>query len=408
MDGLAFRISSGLVLSVRLSPFAGCSPVIGSRSKIQQLEHRHDRDERSRERVNSLRRDAGVKLAASLPPVPGALTALTIGGPDELRDHRLSEFYAASALYVLAGSPETVSLVQGHANRVRDLATDIVTRLAPAHEDYGRHVAADGVYKGAASNVERVLSELFKLAESGAGGEDPRVVGLQGSLDHFERQAKEYQSTRDQALRAYRLKAAAVREAMSDEVKELRRAIPRIVAAIRHDLELPGPMDAFIATHDEATDRRWIKATAAIRLFDPAPVESGGESDARSSAPRASTATRCPRGRSASATARARDALPGNRERSQSRGTRGARRRPLGVTIQLRRRRLVKTRVQSRVARATPKDVAKRDALERAAAALRLLSPADARHLTASLAVEDDFNLETYYALIRSLRSRSL
>ena len=283
--GVPDIVWSGVVGAV----VALCGVLAGNRLQIeiQQLEHRHDRDERSRERVNSLRRDAGVKLAASLPPVPGALTALTIGGPDELRDHRLSEFYAASALYVLAGSPETVSLVQGHANRVRDLATDIVTRLAPAHEDYGRHVAADGVYKGAASNVERVLSELFKLAESGAGGEDPRVVGLQGSLDHFERQAKEYQSTRDQALRAYRLKAAAVREAMSDEVKELRRAIPRIVAAIRHDLELPGPMDAFIATHDEATDRRWIKATAAIRLFNPAPVESGGESDAQSSAPRA-------------------------------------------------------------------------------------------------------------------------
>jgi len=234
--------------------------LIANRSSTNRLKLQleHDASEKAKERTATLRREVYLRAAeelvkanahlAGLPQIDLSKTNLGDG---------LQGFFSAAARLQLIAEPKTALLVNQLAAEYGELVFRLMTHLVPVSDAKSDIQIADDLYSKAQAEVNRILSEMTKLNESGRPA--PSVFeALDRSLRFQQDQAAKYASKRNDAWERFNQHNITFQKYLLSQLRDIGSKQIPVMIEIRRDLGLTGDL----AEIEASMKKQWLRMEA--------------------------------------------------------------------------------------------------------------------------------------------------
>jgi len=225
-----------------------------------RMQLQHDATEKSKERINILRREVYLRAAEELTRANSHLASLPQSDLAKTNAaDGLQGFFAEAAKLQLVAEPKTALLVNQLVASYGELLLNLMARLMPLQKARIDISINDDLYNKAQNEVARVLAEMAKFNET-AQVNNVVFGALQRAFDSYQSQATTYADTRSAAWDEFKqLNVSFSRQLLVDMRKISEQQIP-VLIEIRRDLGLTAELGAF----REQMDAQWNKMSAQI------------------------------------------------------------------------------------------------------------------------------------------------
>ena len=163
------------------------------------LQLKHDAAEKAKERTAALRRDVYLRTVEELVKANAHLANLPQLDISKMNlGEGLQGFFSAAARLQLVAEPTTALLMNKLAAQYGELAFELMTHLLPVSKAKSDIQIADDMYAKAQIEVNRILSKMSRLNETGKP-DSLAFHALQRSFDFQQSQTSKYASERGEA-----------------------------------------------------------------------------------------------------------------------------------------------------------------------------------------------------------------
>lgn len=239
-------VASGITL-------AGVVLSNGGNNRRLKIQLEHDSREKSKEKINNLRREVYLKAVEDI-----EITNVHIGNM-AIRDistvNMSTEFQsitASMAKLKLVAEPETARLAGELSSAFGVLFLKLLPRLLPLQAAKTDIEINDSAYVGSFSEASRILREIHKFNEEGRQDEAIFQI-LQKSHEFFLNQSQQHADARALAYDVHQARLLDFNAALMPEMKELSKVQLMVMIAIRKDLGIACDVEAL----QRQLERHW-------------------------------------------------------------------------------------------------------------------------------------------------------
>jgi hypothetical protein len=229
-------IWSGMIASVITLSGVMLSNRSNTKRLLRQLSH--DALEKEKERSAGMRRDVYLKATEEMARVGAYFGSLPQLDPvkDNLGDG-LKDFLSASAKVQLVAETETATLVGELTTRYGEIFLTLLARVQTVHGLKIDIDIANDFYNRNRAEVERTLSEIKQINESGRS--DPeRFSALQRSFEHSQSLTKDFAEQRQSFYEQHGKAHKEFTILLMQEMRTVGQLQVHVTAAIRKELSL--------------------------------------------------------------------------------------------------------------------------------------------------------------------------
>lgn len=231
-------IWSGIIAS--FLTFGGV--LVSNRSNTNRLllQLKHDAAEKAKERIAALRRDVYLRTVEELVKTNSHLANLPQMDISKVNlGDGLQGFFSSAARLQLVAEPPTALLVNKLVGRYGELVFELMTHLLPASKAKSDIQIADDLYSKAQVQVNRILSEMAKLNETG-NPDSSAFQALQTSFDFQQSQSEKYAGERGEAWTRFNIGNLAFQRFLLTQLRDIGSEQIPVLIEIRRDLGLTG------------------------------------------------------------------------------------------------------------------------------------------------------------------------
>lgn len=226
---------------------------------LTQLEH--DATQKAKDRMATLHREVYLRLAEEMARASSFLGKISQLDPaNENIADGLAELFAAGAKAQLIAQPETSRLITELTARYGEMVMRLLGAVSPVHDFSIRIRISTEHLERAQSEVNRALSEMREMNESG-NPNAARFEALQRSIEHSMQMVDDFAAQRDGFWSGH---IAANREFNIALLEQMRNVGPlqaQTMAALRSELGLSSEAGEYQARIDE----NWQRMDALLK-----------------------------------------------------------------------------------------------------------------------------------------------
>ncbi|UVL41764.1 hypothetical protein LOY55_06570 [Pseudomonas sp. B21-040] len=208
----------------------------GSNTKRLKLQLDHDAREKSKDKINNLRKEVYLKVIEDIEATNIHMSTLV--NRDLVNSNMTAEIQAITASIAklkLVSEPETARLAGELSAAFGALFLRLIPRLMPVMEARSDIEINDSAYVNSSAEASRVMRDLHKFNEEGR--QDAVIFqALQSNYDFFSAQAQQYASARALAYTVRNIRVNEFNAMLLPEMKELSKLQLKVAIAIRKDL----------------------------------------------------------------------------------------------------------------------------------------------------------------------------
>lgn len=221
--------------------------MLSNRSNTKRLlkQLTHDSEEKSKERINELRKDVYLKIVEELPRVGSFLGSIPQLDPTKEKvGDGLAEFFAVAAKLQLVSQHETSKLAGELVSRYGEILMNLLGRAAPIHSLSSKIQIASDFYERNQTEINRIVAEMTQLNESGES--DPvRFSALQRSFEIAKKAADHFAESRSKSYEERAKLWKAYNVTLFEEMRSVGKIQMQLVVSIRSEFSLETNMDEF-------------------------------------------------------------------------------------------------------------------------------------------------------------------
>jgi hypothetical protein len=218
--------------------------LISNRSNTNRLklQLQHDALEKAKERTAALRREVYLRAVEELVKVNAHLAGLPqIDLTKTNLGDGLQGFFSAAARLQLVAEPKTALLANQLVAEYGELVFKLMTHLVPVGRAKSDIQIADDLYSKAQAEVNRILSEMTRLNESGRP-DASTFEALNRSLRFQQDQTAKYAETRNDAWKTFNQHSITFQKYLLSQLRDIGSKQIPVMIEIRRDLGLTGDL----------------------------------------------------------------------------------------------------------------------------------------------------------------------
>ena len=232
----------------------------GSNTKRLKLQLDHDAREKSKDKVNNLRKEVYLKAVEDIEATNIHLSTLADRDLANLNmNAEIQAIGASIAKLKLVAEPETARLAGELSAAFGALFLKLMPRLVPLLEAKSDIEINDSAYMSSSAEASRIMREIHKFNEEGRQDADIFQV-LQRSYEFFCDQAKQYADARSLAYDERQVRLNQFNAMLLPDMKELSKLQLKVRIAIRNDLGIASD----IADLQQQLERHWAVMEAGF------------------------------------------------------------------------------------------------------------------------------------------------
>ncbi len=244
--------------------------LISNRSNTTRLKTQlaHDREERFKERTQSLRRDVYLKTSEELVKLNAFLASLP---QQDIAKGNLGDgfvgFQTASARLQLVAEPQTTLLAMRLSATYGELFLELMQHIMILGKAKVDIQVADDLYTKANNEVQRILSAMSQHNETGKTDQQAFEV-LRRSFSFNQDQASKFAADRSAGWTAFNQGNIAFMRHLFSRLREIAPQQMKLMAEIRRDLSLNGDLSEVESEMQKQLDRMTEKFSIFLQSMD--------------------------------------------------------------------------------------------------------------------------------------------
>lgn len=232
----------------------------GSNTKRLKLQLDHDAREKSKDKINNLRKEVYLKAIEDIEATNIHIS--TLANRDLTNSNMNAEIQAIGASIAklkLVAEPETARLAGELSAALGALFLKLLPRLIPLMEAKSEIEINDSAYISSSAEASRIMREMHKFNEEGR--QDANIFQtLQKSHEFFCDQAQQYADARAIAYDVRNAKMHEFNAMLIPDMKEISKLQLKLTVAIRKDLGIVSD----VADLQRQLERHWAVMEAGL------------------------------------------------------------------------------------------------------------------------------------------------